>query len=105
LEGIFPENAKRRTTENLIVIKLVLKDDPERPNKRSKTIKIEFSEEFVEDYFETKTPSKIEIDEKVKNHIKKQLSGFDPNHNASRLSNPPCVVWKISSKRFFLNQY
>jgi len=97
LRAIFPENANQRIVENRILVNWRLNNDPQRPNKRSKLIKIDFSYEFLEDYSELSSFEKDKIDAKIKNYIERNFSDFDPDHNESYNSPEPFVEWQIST--------
>jgi hypothetical protein len=97
LKPIFPENAEQRIVENRIVVNWHLNNVPERPNKRSKLIRVTFTHEFLEDYSELSLLQKDKTDAKIKSDIERNFSNFDPDHDKSIHSTPPFVEWRIET--------
>jgi len=97
LKPIFPKNAEQRILEDRIVIDWPLNNVPERPNKRSKLIKLTFTCEFLEDYSGLSSLQKDKTDAKIKNDIERNFSNFDPEHGESIHSTPPSVEWRIET--------
>ena len=70
----------------------------DRPNRRSKTIRLAITREALCLYLE-KDESRREQDEhKVTEWIQKQLQQFDPDHEAHRNQAPPQVDWVVSTE-------
>ena len=71
--------------------------DPERPNKRSKTIRIVVPEEAVDDYQLKSEKVRARDDEKLRQFLKNNLKTFDPNHDTPREMERPEVRWIAGS--------
>ena len=71
--------------------------DPERPNKRSKTIRIVVPEETIDDYENKSDTVRAQDDEKLKQFIAGSLKKFDPNHDAPKDMPCPEVKWVAGS--------
>jgi hypothetical protein len=78
-----------------------LKNDPNRPNKYSKTIIIFLSCELLEDFPNYPQSMQDAALAKIENGIRDRLKTFDPNHTHSRYEQPPTVHWKISTEEIF----
>lgn len=78
-----------------------LKNDPDRPNKYSKTIVIHLTPELLEDFPNYPDSMQKAGLRKIESDIRAQLNAFDPDHTASRYQNPPRVEWTISSGDLF----
>ncbi|MFX0199057.1 MAG: hypothetical protein ACFFCW_23285 [Candidatus Hodarchaeota archaeon] len=95
IRPIFPPNASIEVDEgNDIFLRIDwrLGDEPERPNKRSRLIKIVISREAIEDCQDF---NKAGL--RFRKIIENKLSGFNPAHNHSRLVSPPTEEWIIST--------
>ena len=72
--------------------------DTNRPNKRSKTIRLVVSREAVYEYFGKEDESRREQDrQKVVTWIRKKLESFDPDHDMPASQIPPEVTWTIGT--------
>ena len=72
--------------------------DTNRPNKRSKTIRLVISREAVYEYFGKEDESRREQDrQKVVTWIRNKLESFDPDHGAPHGQISPEVKWTIRS--------
>jgi hypothetical protein len=74
-----------------------LNDDPERPNKRSKTISICVSDEAAEDFETASAVDQGAAYGRVAAFLSKKLATFDPQHNVPRHVPPPVERWVITS--------
>jgi len=77
-----------------------LNDDPERPNKMSKTILIIVSHEAAEDYSSAMSHDQEKAFERLDSFLSQKLSSFDPTHNARRNEPSPVEKWIITSDIF-----
>lgn len=74
-----------------------LKDDPERPNKMSKTISICVSHEAAEDFSSASAIDQGAAFDRVVAFLSAKLATFDPRHNVPKYEAPPVEKWIISS--------
>ena len=72
-----------------------LNTDPERPNKRSKIIKIIIPSEVIDDYENKSTTNKQEDDEKLLQFVETFLKEFDPDHDTLKENPVPEVDFVI----------
>lgn len=95
----FPKKADLRTSDDAsprslcVRIDWCLKNDPGRPNKRSKLIDLRLSEEFVEDYEDGTSGIRTSMENRLVEFVTTMLRSFDPDHDAPRDVPPPQVVW------------
>ncbi len=75
-----------------------LNDDPERPNKMSKTVSICVSHEAAEDFANASAANQDAAYMRVSEFLSEKLSHFDPQHNAPRRESPPNEKWVITSE-------
>lgn len=73
----------------------LLNNDPDRPNKRSKTIKITISEEQMDDYKNLSQNNKKQADIKLKKFIENKKSQLDANHNSPYGAVAPIEEWHV----------
>lgn len=74
-----------------------LNDDPERPNKMSKTISISVSHEAAEDFASASAAHQASAYKRVASFLSARLAAFDPQHNSPKYESPPVEKWVISS--------
>jgi hypothetical protein len=74
-----------------------LNDDPERPNKMSKTIRITVSREAADDFASASGASREEAFRRVSGYLAQRLREFDPKHNVPRDEPPPVEQWVITT--------
>ena len=74
-----------------------LSDDPERPNKMSKTISICVSHEAAQDFASASAVNQDAAYKRVSAFLLAKLAQFDPQQNASRHEAPPVEQWVINS--------
>jgi len=72
-----------------------LHNDPERPNKRSKTIKIIINEEQMDDYRDMPQSDKEQADIRLKKFIENKKSQLDANHNNPYGAVAPIEEWHV----------
>ena len=97
VKDIFPSHAEfnNRCEDNsfISIIHWKLNNDQNRPNKRSRIIKIKISQESIEDgYYTPQQPYKFQ------SLIKERYARFVPEHDASRDESPPMEEWLINSR-------
>ena len=78
-----------------------LKNDPDRPNKYSKTVAIAIPLELIEDFPGYPENLQRSALDKIGQHIRERLNNFDPNHSAPRGVPEPVENWDISIERLF----
>lgn len=100
-----PEGAEKYLTPTsggfVLSVHWKLKNDPDRPNKYSKTVAIAIPLELIEDFPSYPESLQSSALEKIGQHIKERLSSFDPNHNAPRGMLEPVEHLDISIARLF----
>jgi hypothetical protein len=74
-----------------------LNDNPERPNKMSKTIAITVSHEATQDFASASAGDKARAFDRVAAFLQAQLAQFDPSHNAPKYEPPPVEQWVINT--------
>ena len=74
-----------------------LNDDPERPNKMSKTIAITVSHEAAQDFANAPAADQARAFERVVTFLRQKLAQFDPAHNTSKYEPPPVEHWVINT--------
>lgn len=74
-----------------------LNDDPERPNKMSKTISICVSHDAAEDFASASAANQGAAYRRVSEFLSAKLAQFDPQHNVPRDESPPVEKWVITS--------
>ena len=72
-----------------------LNNDPERPNKRSKIIKIIIPSDVIDDYENKTTAKKQEDDEKLLQYVEQFINELDPNHDTPKENPVPEVDFVI----------
>ena len=95
IRPLFPKNARIEIDSgNDVVLRIdwKLENDPNRPNKRSRLIRVKITEEVIEDC----TDSKI-AGSRFMEIIRFHLSVFDPDHDTPRHGSLPEEKWVIST--------
>jgi hypothetical protein len=72
--------------------------DAFRPNKRSRMIRIVISQEALKDYAQGSDEVRLAGDERLVAWLRRQLSGFDPNHDSPLGVEPAPVTWPVGSR-------
>ena len=80
-----------------VMVSWKLNDDPERPNKMSKTIAICVSHEAVQDYASASSADQADAHHRLSSFLLKNIANFDPTHNAQKDEIPPVEKWVITS--------
>lgn len=95
IRPLFPPNARVETIGgNDVVLRIDWKlgNTPNRPNKRSRLIRVIISEEVIEDCEDFKLAGT-----KFFKVIQKKMASFDPEHDQPRGAAPPVENWTIST--------
>lgn len=66
-------------------------------SRRSRMIRIQISEEALQDYARADEGARLASDERFGAWLRKQLAAFDPNHDSPLGVEPPPVTWPLSS--------
>jgi len=74
-----------------------LNDDPERPNKMSKTISVCVSHEAAQDFASLSNANQDAAYRRVSEFLSAKLAQFDSQHNAPKHEEPPVEIWVITS--------
>ncbi|MCE9549479.1 MAG: hypothetical protein K8R50_00435 [Betaproteobacteria bacterium] len=84
VEHCFPKDAELHvqveSDDICIYIDWKLMNDPQRPNKRSKKIKVRVSQFAIEDYFDGRDNDKVDADKRLRYLVEEWLKKFDPDH-------------------------
>lgn len=101
-----PHNAEKYLTELSgggfkLSIHWKLRNDPERPNKYSKTIVIDVPRELIEDFSAYPDHVQQEALRKIGDFVSSKLMAFDPDHNHPRGTLEPVENWSMSIERLF----
>ncbi|KHK58683.1 hypothetical protein PI87_02785 [Ralstonia sp. A12] len=100
IEKVMPEGADIQIVRGVdalnVGVSWLLHDDPELPNKRSKTISIAVSHEAVQDFAAAEDQAGAE--RRVSEFLRAQLAQFDPTHQAPASEPPPIEKWVITTK-------
>ena len=75
-----------------------LNDDPERPNKMSKTISICVSHEAAQDFASASAANQGAAYSRVLAFLNAKLAQFNPQHDTPRYEPPPVEQWFITSE-------
>ena len=102
LQSLFPSQADFCSLDNLddfiTKVSWKLNNDPERPNKRSKIIKIIIPSEVIDDYENKSTIKKQEDDKKLLQFVEQFLKEFDPDHDTPYEDSTPEVDFVIGGE-------
>jgi len=86
------------TSSDLVfLINWKLANDPCRPSKRSKTIRLIFTQDLIEDYLALEQSRQLIADVRVCRAITSRMQEHDPEHDYSASMPPPEVDWIIST--------
>jgi len=94
LRPVFPSEAEielHEANDPIITIDWPLRNDPHRPNKRSKQIMIVISREAIEDCQDFDRAGIM-----LKKIVENRYKDFEPDHDHSVLVSPPKEEWIIS---------
>jgi|GEM_PF-1470164 len=99
--SIMPSNAKIRVNHQIenyqANISWNLDNDPERPNKKSKTIILNVPDEVLQDILNLPEAQQQGALNKIQSYLRSNLEGFDPDHNEPYEMPSPSVTWVINS--------
>ncbi len=79
-----------------VVVAWKLNNDPERPNKMSKTISICVSHEAVQDFASASGSAQTNAYGRVTKFLSEKLAYFNPDHDTPRYEPPPVEQWLIN---------
>lgn len=100
-----PQGAEKYLTPEgggfLLSVHWKLNNDPQRPNKYSKTITITIPRELIEDFPAYTNEMQSSALAMIGQHIGDRLKNFDPNHKSPRGSREPVEHWSISVEHLF----
>lgn len=101
IQTAMPHGAEIRVVHGVGVLNVGvswrLNDDPERPNKMSKTIAIVVSHEAAQDFASASAANQAGAYQRVGAFLAQKLAQFDPTHNAPKYEPPPVEQWVITS--------
>ena len=104
IKSLFPAHAEinthNRSNDYYIDIQWYLRNDPDRPNKLSREIKIQITRAAMKDYLEFGSKQRSEWDMKFKKHVEEKLDKFNPEHDSHSGQTPPEEIWTITSSIF-----
>ncbi len=101
ITAVMPQNAEVRPVQSVdalhVGVSWKLEDDPERPNKMSKTIAICVSHEAAQDFAAASAANQNGAPQRVRTFLAQRLAQFDPKHNTPKHESPPVEKWVINS--------
>lgn len=77
-----------------------LNNDPERPNKMSKTLVVCITREAGQDFEAAPEPVQVAAYGRLTRFLTASFQGFDPSHNTPRYEAPPTEEWVVDSIAF-----
>ncbi len=83
--------------DRVIRINWLLGNDPECPDKRSKTIRLVVAEEAVEEYEQAPQAGKETAKARLVGYFRARLAEFDPDHDSPRHTQPPEESWIVTA--------
>jgi hypothetical protein len=95
IRTLFPKGARIEIDEGDDVVLRIdwkLGNDPDRPNKRTRLIRVIISKETITDCKDVKTAGT-----RIKKIIQDKLSLFNPDHNTRKYARPPIEEWVLST--------
>jgi hypothetical protein len=99
IKAAMPAGAEIRVVPGVgslnVCVSWKLNDDPERPNKMSKTIAICVSHEGAQDFAGASATNQAGAYQRVSSFLAQRLAHFDPTHNAPKHEPPPVEQWVI----------
>lgn len=101
IKAAMPQGAEIRVVPGVgtlnVGVSWKLNDDPERPNKMSKTIAIVVSHEAAQDFASASAANQAVAYQRVATFLAQKLAQFDPTHDAPKYEPPPVEHWAITS--------
>jgi hypothetical protein len=102
IERQLPEESRilmpRGGQDMMILATWRLTGDALRPSKRSRMLRIVLAEEALRDYARGSDGVRLASDARLVAWLKRQLSTFDPSHDAPLGVEPPPVTWPVSTQ-------
>lgn len=102
VQSVMPRNADIQVVPGIglfnICVSWKLNNDPDRPNKMSKTISIRVSQEAAQDFASASASNQAGAFQRVSTFLEQQYRQFEPDHDAKKYEVPPVVQWVISSE-------
>ena len=95
IRPLFPKNARIEIDAgNDVVLRIDwrLRNDPGRPHKRSRLIRVVIPEEAIDGCADLKKAGS-----RFKKLIEDKLSVFHPDHDSCKCGSPPLEVWIVST--------
>lgn len=95
IRPLFPNDARIETDAGDDVVLRIdwkLGSDPDRPNKRSRLIRVIIPREAITDCHDFKTAGS-----RFRKIIQDRLSVFNPDHDIPKYGSPPIEEWVIST--------
>ena len=101
VKAVMPKMAKVQVVQGVDALNIAaswrLHDDPDRPNKMSRTISICVSLEAVQDFSSASGADQAAAYGRLAAFLSAKLAAFDPQHNAPKYDPPPVEQWVITS--------
>ena len=91
-------HVRRESDDICIYADWKLGNDPKRPNKRSKKIKICISRAAVDDYTDGSEQNRKSADEKLRRIVAARIKAFNPDHNVPAHVPVPIEQWTITTE-------
>ncbi|MDX1557348.1 MAG: hypothetical protein R3193_00460 [Marinobacter sp.] len=105
IRSAMPPDAELRVVNRLpgfdVAVSWKLDDDPERPNKPSKTIAISVTDEAAEDFTNASGSEKQDALARLQKFLAQNLRKFDPAHNTPKYESPPVERWQLTTSVLF----
>ena len=95
IRPLFPKSSRIEIDVGKDVVVRVdwkLRNDPGRPNKRSRLIRVVIPEETIQDCPDVKT-----VGSRIKKLIQYKLSLFNPDHDTRKCGRRPVEEWVVST--------
>jgi hypothetical protein len=101
VKPLFPDHAEihrepGRQSELSFWITWKLNNDPDRPNKHSRPIRLIFSQEALEDYLCLSDQRQSAATKRIIQFVTRRLSQFNPEHDVPRYQSVPPEEWVIA---------
>ena len=101
IKSAMPQNAEIQVVQGSrelnVGVSWRLSDNPERPNKKSKTISICVTHEAAQDFASASSADQEAAYQRVVTFLSAKLAHFDPQHDAPRYEAPPVEKWVVNS--------
>lgn len=99
--GCFPAHARivsiPRQADAVFAISWHLRNDPHRPGKRSKTIRLSVSADILDEYGLASERNRETVDQRISAVIQRALATFDADHSQRPDEEPLVVLWNVGS--------